>query len=171
MNRSLIPWRRKAADVAAAREADNPFALLHREMNDVFDHFLRDFEGPFRPAIWSGSRGLSAVNAPSVDISETEDEVQVAAELPGMTEKDVEVSLDDDLLTIKGEKKAEHEEKKRNYHLVERSFGQFQRSIPLPSGVDRSKVKARFRNGVLTVSLPKTTESKKQKKTIEITAG
>ena len=111
------------------------------------------------------------MSAPSVDVSETDDEVQVTADLPGLTEKDVEVTLEDGALTIRGEKKEEREEKKRNYHLVERSYGRFERAVALPHGIDPGKVKARFRNGVLHVTLPKTPENRSRSRAIEITAG
>jgi len=104
----------------------------------------------------------------SVDVSETDDEIQVAADLPGLTDKDVEVTVDHDVLTIRGEKKDEREESRRNYRLVERSYGRFERAIPLPPGVDRDKVKAKLHNGVLQVTLPKLPEAKSQSRTIEI---
>lgn len=171
MKRSLIPWHRKETVAPSARDDRNPFELLHREMNDLFGSFMREFDDPFRPGLAEPGRGWMAPVSPTVDVSETEDEVQVAAELPGLEEKDIEVGLDGDVLTISGEKKAEREEKKRNYHLVERSYGRFQRAIPLPPGVDTNKAAARFKNGVLTVTVPRTPEAGKQRKTIAIAAG
>jgi HSP20 family protein len=98
--------------------------------------------------------------APSMDISETKDSMVVKIEVPGMDQKDIEVSLQENLLTIKGEKKQEKEEKDERYHRVERSYGAFTRSTRLPVGVDASKVSAAFKNGLLTVTLPKTPAAK-----------
>jgi HSP20 family protein len=98
--------------------------------------------------------------APSMDISETKDSVVVKIEVPGMDQKDIEVSLQENRLTVKGEKKQEKEEKDERYHRVERSYGAFTRSVRLPVGVDAGKVSAAFKNGLLTVTLPKTPAAK-----------
>ena len=161
MTQSIMPWRKRKSDVS--RVEQTPFTELHQRMDDLVSEFFDGF-----------GTGLSRFEprhtmAPSVDVSETDEEVRVTADLPGMEEKDIQVSLDNDLLTIKGEKKQEQEEKKRNYYMVERSYGEFQRVIPMPASVDKDKVKAAFKKGVLTVTLPKTPELKARKKTIEIT--
>ena len=164
--KNLIPWKRKEpADLS--RETANPFERLHREMNDLFDGFLREFGGPALPSLWR-ERTEERV-APRVEVSETDDAVQVTAELPGLDEKDVEVSLDDNVLTVKGEKKQEREEKKKNFHLSERSYGQFQRLIPLPAGVEADKVKAQFKKGVLTITLPKSRQAAAEGRRIPVT--
>jgi HSP20 family protein len=106
---------------------------------------------------------------PAVDVSETADKITVKAEIPGMEAKDIEISMVGDTLTIKGEKKVEREEKEENYHMVERSYGSFSRSMKLPVGVDSDKVDATYKNGVLTVVLLKKEEVKP--KPIEIKAG
>jgi len=98
--------------------------------------------------------------APSMDISETKDSLVVKAEAPGMDQKDIQISLQENLLTIKGEKKQEKEEKEERYHRVERSYGTFTRSVRLPVGVDASKVTATFKNGLLIVTMPKTPSHK-----------
>jgi HSP20 family protein len=170
MSKSLIPWRRDRGEIQTRRE-DNSFEVLHREMNDLFANFFREYNSPFSGLAPAAGRGPVVMGAPSVDVSETDDEVQVTADLPGLTEKDVEVTLDDGALTIRGEKKEEREEKKRNYHLVERSYGRFERSVAVPHGIDPGKVKARFKNGVLNVTLPKTPESRSRSRMIEISAG
>jgi HSP20 family protein len=103
-----------------------------------------------------------------VDVVETEKEYQITAELPGLSEKDVEVVVADEILTIKGEKKEEKEEKAKNYYLSERRYGAFKRSFQLPSGVDADKIEAGFQNGVLTLTLPKTPEAQKSEKKIAI---
>lgn len=163
MTRNIIPWK-KNRDTALAREEDNPLVELHQRMNDLFDNF---FEGWGMPSMapakaWSLS--------PRVDVSETDDEVRVAAELPGMDEKDIEVTLENGLLTIRGQKKQEQETKKRNYHVVECSYGEFHRVIPLPVTVDEGKTEASFKKGVLTVTVPKTAEAKSRQRKIEITS-
>jgi HSP20 family protein len=98
--------------------------------------------------------------APSMDISETKDSLIAKVEAPGMEQKDIQISLQENLMTIKGEKRQEKEEKEERYHRVERSYGAFTRSVRLPVAVDASKVTATFRNGLLTVTLPKTLASK-----------
>jgi HSP20 family protein len=115
---------------------------------------------------WRGELVFS--KAPAVDIAEKEKEYEVTAELPGLDESNVEVKFADGLLTIKGEKREEKEEKKKDYYLSERRFGSFQRSFQVPDGVDADKIEARFRNGVLTVTLPKSAEAQKKEKKIVI---
>jgi len=132
----------------------DPFLSLHREMNRLFDDVFR---GANLTAA-SGSQGQgdvgTFVNA-SMNVSETEKEIRITAELPGVTEQDIEISLDDDVLTIRGEKKFERTDDKENFHFVERSYGTFQRSLRLPFPVDPEQVQASFENGVLTVTMPK----------------
>ncbi|GIK40693.1 MAG: hypothetical protein BroJett011_45260 [Chloroflexota bacterium] len=93
--------------------------------------------------------------SPRVDVTENEKEVRITAELPGLEEKDIDVSLSNDVLTISGEKKAEREDKGDNYYRMERSYGSFHRSIPLPTEVDTDHCDATFKNGVLQITLPK----------------
>ena len=162
--RDLIPFGRDRRDVAT--RGDNPFESFQREMNRLFDDFFRGFGGATPPARFG--EGVSGAATPRLDVSETDDAYEVAAELPGLEEKDVEVLLDRNLLTLKGEKRAEREEKSKDYHLTERSFGSFRRSIPLPVEVDQSRVEANFRNGVLTVRLPKAEQARTQAKRIEV---
>jgi HSP20 family protein len=131
---------------------------LRREMDRLWD----DYFGAGR----RGLRPLEAEWAPAVDVSETAEEVMVKAEVPGMEAKDIDISLSGDILTIKGEKKSEREETKENYHLVERSYGSFSRSLKLPTAVDVDKIEASYQNGVLTISCPKKEEVKP--KSIEV---
>ena len=157
MIRNLLPtvWRRSETPLRRAEES--PFLALHREMNRMFDDFSRGFDlSPF-------DGGWSWGFSPPVDVREDEKEVTVKAELPGMEEKDIEVNLADNGLTIKGEKKAEKEEKGKDNWYRETSYGAFHRFIPLPEGLDREKVDARFKNGVLTVTLPRLEEAKAKK--------
>jgi HSP20 family protein len=134
-------------------------------MNRVFDSFWRGFDRPFGPlgAGWDGG-------TPRCDIVETDKAVEVSVELPGMVKDDIEVSLTDDTLTIKGERKAEREEEKKGYFLSERSYGSFFRSIPIPPGVDHENAEAAFKNGVLTMTLPKTTEAQAKVRKIAVKA-
>ena len=105
---------------------------------------------------------------PKIDMSESEKEVTVTADLPGLEEKDIEVSLDRDVLAIKGEKKSEKEEKEKNYYYMERSSGSFYREIPVPAAMDKDNIKATFKNGVLKVVIPKLPEAQKLRKTIPV---
>jgi HSP20 family protein len=118
---------------------------LQREIDRLFDDFTRG---------WSGSeRGQQLM--PSINVAETEKEIEITAELPGLEEKDIEVNVADNILTIKGEKKVEKEETDKSYRTYERSYGSFSRRIELPSGVDAGKIKASLANGVLEVTIPK----------------
>jgi HSP20 family protein len=159
----------------APRQAADPFSLLRSEMDRLFDRFGAGFGlAPFgrlfdMPALRAESR--FQFSTPAVDVTEDDKAYHIAAELPGMAEKDVEVKLTDELLTLKGEKREEREEKDKNYHLTERAYGSFERSFRLPSGVDRDKIAAEFKNGVLTITLPKTPEAQKQEKKIPIGTG
>lgn len=125
---------------------------------------IDNLHGPFsrRESSWSIT--------PAVDISENEKEYEITAELPGLDEKDIEVALANGGLTIKGEKQEEKEEKKKDYYLHERHFGSFQRYFPLPEDVDGDKIEARFKKGVLIVTLPKKPEAQKQVKKIAVKA-
>jgi HSP20 family protein len=133
----------------------DPFLSLHREMNRLFDDVFR---GAALPTA-SGSQGQGDVGNfvnSSMNVSETDKEIRVTAELPGVSEQDIDVSLDDDVLTIRGEKKFERKDDKENFHFVERSYGTFQRSLRLPFSVNSDQVQASFENGILTVTVPKT---------------
>jgi HSP20 family protein len=152
--RFLTPWK---------KDDLSPMVSFQKEMNQLFNKFFEDFSAPSWFKSFEGVNGFN----PSVDVKEDEKNVEVIAELPGMEEKDVEVTLTDGALTIKGEKKHEAEEKKENYHRVERSYGSFQRVIPLPE-VENENVQASFKNGVLTVTLPKSKVLESKAKKIEI---
>ena len=172
MKKKLIPWRRPRTESALARrEESHALPELHRRMNNLFDDFFADFErsalGPVFEHGWS--HGLAGL--PRMDVEETEKEIVVTADLPGLEEKDVQVTVDEEALTIRGERKEDREEKRKDYHLVERSFGSFHRTLPLPAGVDREKVKAALKKGVLTVTLPKLPEARGDRKTIRIEAA
>jgi HSP20 family protein len=125
---------------------------------DLMEEFWREPSVIFSP--FSSSMSMGAAAYPALDVSETDKEIVAKAELPGMDPKDVEVTLRDNVLTIKGEKKFEGEEKKDNYHRIERSYGSFQRSISLPASVKEDAVKAKFDKGVLTITMGKQEEAK-----------
>jgi HSP20 family protein len=123
---------------------------LQGEMNRLFNSFFDDDAGNARQRRW----------APAVDLVEREDSLVLKADLPGMSEDDVQIEVRDNILTISGERKAEHEEKQNGYYRVERAFGRFSRSLQLPGGVDTSGIAASFENGVLEVTIPKPEERK-----------
>jgi len=156
----LIPWRREGGKVPIRREEEHPMLVLQRDMNRLFDEFFRGFG--LMPFGAFGERW--DVFSPRVDVVESGKEIKVSAELPGMEEGDIEVTLSNDVLTISGEKKEEVENRGKDYYHVERSYGSFRRAIPLPCEVDTDKAEATFKKGVLTVTLPKTVEAQAHKR-------
>jgi HSP20 family protein len=148
--KNLLPKRREQA--LAERD---PFAALRREMDTLFDGFFSGFGEP--------AQGLTSFN-PRVDVTENDKEVRITAELPGVEEKDVEVSLSGDAITIKGEKREEKEEKGEEQYRLERSYGAFRRTFSLPCEVDAAKASASFNKVVLSITLPKTAQAAKSKK-------
>jgi HSP20 family protein len=157
--KDMVPFGKKSVPVK--REEENPFALLRREMDSLFDNFFRGFDmEPFE------SR-MAAFN-PKVDVTENDKEIKISAELPGMDEKDIDVSLQKDMLTIKGEKKEEKEDKGKDYYRMERSYGSFSRTIPLPVEVETDKVEAKFKKGVLSITLPKIEKAVVETKKISV---
>jgi len=133
----LSPWAR----------GYDPFATLQREVERVFEDFSRGFPTTFA----AGTTELT----PKMDVSETDKEFELMFELPGLEEKDVEVNVADNVLTVRGEKKAEKQQKDKNYRVVERSYGSFARSVDLPDGIDPDTIKATITKGVLKVTVPK----------------
>jgi len=151
--KSLIPVGRDR-NVAGST---NPFMSLQREIDRLFEDFTRGF-----PA-FTGNGGKML---PSMDVTETDKEIEITTELPGLEEKDVQINVADNLLTIRGEKKAEKEEKDKNYRLIERSYGSFERTLELPDGVNADAIKASIAKGVLKVTVPKPAPA--QAKKIEV---
>jgi HSP20 family protein len=147
---------------------EDPFLSLHREVNRLFDDVFRGSRS-FAPRAQTAS---PSVFSPSMDVAESDNEIRLCVDLPGVEEKDIDVSLDHDVLTIRGEKKFEQErgDKKENYHLVERSYGAFQRSLRLPFMANPDEVKASFDKGVLTVTVPKSAQQSRAKR-IQIQGG
>lgn len=159
--RNLVPFGEKSFPVR--REEEGPFSLLRREMDAVFENFFRGFDiEPFETRFKAFS--------PKVDVNETDNEIKISAELPGMDEKDIDVSLQSNMLTIKGEKKEEKEDKGKDFYRMERSYGSFSRSIQLPVEVETDKVDAKFKKGVLSITLPKTARAVAETKKIAIKA-
>jgi HSP20 family protein len=154
-----------------------PFDIFRREVDRLFDEFGGGFRrSPFGQGLFDlepfWPRGGTRSAAPAVDVVERDNAYELSVELPGMDEKDIEVKLTQDMLTIKGEKKDEKEETKKDYRLSERHYGFFERSFHLPEGIDADKIEAHFRKGVLTVTLPKTLEAQSQpEKKIAVKSG
>jgi HSP20 family protein len=150
-----------------------PFESLRREIDRLFDDFeLGSWRLPFRRALFDVEPLLRGEvkwdKVPAVDVADTATNYEITAELPGLDEKNIEVKFSDGTLTIRGEKKDEKEEKKKDYYLSERHYGSFQRSFTVPDWVDPEKIEAAFKDGVLTVTLPKTAEAQKSVKKIEV---
>lgn len=166
--KDLVPWKKNDKQVLARRE-ENPLYAFRQEMDRMFDDF---FGGGFGLTPFSGGGFMESFGdfSPRVDVTENEKEVRITAELPGLEEKDIDVSLNNDTLTIRGEKKAEKEDKGDNYYRMERSYGSFHRSIPLPTEVNSDQCDATFKNGVLQITLPKV-HSKESAKKITVKAS
>ena len=163
--RDLIPWSRQENRLPVSSGAqrdrdDHPLLSLHRDVNRLFDDVFRGFGAP---SFAGFERGFAW---PNVELGETDTEIRITAELPGLDEKDVELSLEDGVLTLRGEKKAEIDDKDRGYS--ERSYGRFERRIGLPKGIEADKANATFRNGVLTVTLPKSAASNENVRRIPV---
>jgi HSP20 family protein len=163
--RELIPWNRSRDVTVRRSEEANPFLTLHREMNRLFDDAFRGFDlAPF-----DLGRGFGrALGWPNIEVSETDKEVKVVVELPGLEEKDVELELANGVLVIKGEKRTETDDKDRLFS--ERYYGRFERRIPVED-IEEDKVNAAFRNGVLTVTMPKSARAQHKVKRIAINGG
>jgi len=149
--KSVIPVGTQRA--ATSRDT-NPFSFLQQEIDRLFDGVTRNVPG------------FANASMPRMDIAETDKAIEITAELPGLEKKDVELNVTDNLLTIRGEKKNEREEKNKDYHLIERSYGSFSRSVELPAGVNIDNITAEIANGVLKVTVQK--PAPKQAKQIEI---
>lgn len=161
--KALVPWRSgsKAQAPAVRENYLDPFVAFRREMDRMFDDFFSGTALRDAHSAWSGL-------TPAVDVSETDKEIVVTAELPGVTDKDIEVNLAGDVLTIKGEKRLQHEEKNGDSTYMERRFGSFSRSVRLPFDAGAEKVDAQFNNGVLTIRVPKPAELQRPTRRIEV---
>jgi HSP20 family protein len=160
------PWSQSMRDVAVRREGDgDPVQALQQSIDRVFDDFWRTLD---LPMLRDWDEGLASAVVPRVDVRETDREVEVIAELPGMNEDDVDVSVAQGMLTIRGEKRSEREEEDEGYVLRERSFGRVERIVPLPEGLDLDAAQATFKDGVLTVRIQKTAEAQRAAKRISV---
>jgi HSP20 family protein len=164
--RDLIPWTRSRDFMPDfwRDERTSPFLTLHREMNRLMDEMFRSFtSAPQVPRA-----DFMSTSWPKIEVSESEKQITVTAEIPGMEEKDVELLLRDGNLVIRGEMKSETEEKERQWS--ERFYGRFERHIPVGSDIDEEKVEASFKKGVLTITCPKTPRAQEKAKRIAINA-
>jgi HSP20 family protein len=172
-----LPIRKERVESSLASQTWHPLESLRQEIEDLIEDFGRGYWQPLRRSLLAAGpvvrRGLSWDATPmvSIDAVESDKAYEITAELPGMDEKNIDVEIADGTLTIKGEKQEEKEQKKMNYYLRERHFGAFERGFGIPDSVDADKIEAVFKNGVLTVTLPKKAEAQKPAKRVEVKAA
>lgn len=169
--KSLVPWSHKknnghSVPATSERQAD-PYLALRHDMEELFDRFTRGLSGALPDLGPKGAESWFSAQ-PVVDVEDGEEELLVTAELPGVDEKDVHVLLEDDILTIRGEKKYDHEEKDKNRHYIERRYGSFERQIRLPFHTSDENITAKFDKGVLTLEIPKPAGAQEKVKEIPI---
>lgn len=157
----------KASEPAAPRS--HPLTSLRHQMDRLFDDFfsgspLASFGRGFETDPWRSFQGAMGMAYPAIDTAETDKEYRLTAELPGMGDKDVDVTIANGVLTITGEKKDESERREQGYYMSERRYGSFQRALRLPEGIDEGRITADLANGVLTVTMPKSESATKQRK-------
>ena len=157
----------------AGRSSMFPLGMLRDDIDRAFDRLFHDWPrfGSMRPSDLFGNGDLltrTGAVAPRVDVCEDDDSYEITAEMPGVDEKDVEITLRENRLTLRGEKKTEREEKEKDYHMSERSYGSFERSFTLPRNIDAEKIEAKFDKGILKLTLPKTPEAKSKERKIQI---
>jgi len=162
--RDLTPWGRQEnrRSLSSRDESNHPLLTLHRNVNRLFDDVFRGFGVPDLGGVGRG------FHWPNVELAETDKEIRVTAELPGFDEKDVEIVVEDNVLTLRGEKRLEVDDRERGYS--ERSYGRFQRRIGLPRGVEQERASATFRNGVLTITVPKSAAANENVRRIPVNA-
>ena len=163
--KALVPWRSdsKSQTPATREEFLDPFVAFRREVDRMFDGFFEGFGRSSRssPAGWSGA-------TPSIDLAENDKEITITAELPGLDEKDFELTVAGDLLTLKGEKKSGHEQRNGDSYYAERRYGSFSRAVRLPFEVQDETVEAKYDKGVLTVRVPKPADLQRSVRRIEV---
>jgi len=145
----------------------DPFGQFRSQFDRLFEDFFGDFDAPAAGGEAAKAPGIS----PNLDVAESDKVYEIAVELPGVEETDLDVSVSDGVLAIKGEKRSDSEEGDKNYHRVERSYGAFERRLTLPNEIDADKIDAGFANGVLTVTIPKSEDAKEAVKKISITSA
>jgi HSP20 family protein len=162
----LVPWRGPGRDVAARSAATDPVHALQLDVDRAFNHFWRMVLNPFASV---GS--FAQTESVRVDVSDDGRTITVTAELPGMSEADVEVLVNDGQLTIRGEKKSEREGEENGVLVKERVYGTIERTVPLPVGIDAGAAKATFSNGVLTIVIPRSADARTEARRIPVQAG
>ncbi|MBX9573767.1 MAG: Hsp20/alpha crystallin family protein [Candidatus Obscuribacterales bacterium] len=175
---NLMPWSKKSVplkrqELSSDYRPETSLRTLHHDINRLFDEFFGREDGVFFPgfaepgnvASFSSMLGTSY---PKIDFHETEKEFRLTAELPGMTEEDIELNLSQEVLTLRGEKKEEKVEDDKGWYRMERQYGSFSRSIPLPAEVDSAAIEATMKNGVLKIVMPKKAEETKPSRSISI---
>jgi HSP20 family protein len=157
----LVPWKKTNNNPAVARGELDPFARMRQGMDEMFNDMLGS---------WIGRPNLNGAGSflPQIDVTDTANEICVTAELPGLEQKDLEVSIVDGSLRLKGEKREEHEEERGDLYRSERRYGAFERMIPLPVEVEADQIKASYRNGVLKVILPKSKDAQLSRRVIPV---
>lgn len=171
----MMPKDKKAAKKSSA--APQAPVAVGSNVHHLFDDFARSMESwPFyrRALDWEPVRRMEkavGMMVPDIDATETDNEMRITAELPGMEDKDINVDLSGDMLTIRGEKRDESESEEKNYHVSERRYGSFSRTVRVPESVDGTKISAEMKNGVLTVSMPKSAVAKDKQRKIPIKAS
>lgn len=163
----------KKSPAAGSGDLMQPWVELRHQMEDMFDRYFRGWPvgWPRLGHGWGMEPSLELkglVGTPTVDMSETDKAYEITAELPGMDEKDLDVNVTDDVLTISGEKKDERKEEKKGYYVQERRYGQFRRSLRLPQDADVEKISARFDKGVLRVEVPRTGDAAKRGRKVNV---
>lgn len=178
--KDLIPWRRSRQELPVQRmgndqrptwrESDDfGLAPLFRGTEELFERFFQGFGGPLFSLPGSFADGERAFGPPlQLDLSETDDAFHVSVELPGVDEKDIEVSISGGALSIRGEKRSENEQKKGDVYRMERSYGRFERTVALPAEVDEDEIQASFRRGVLEITLPKSPAARQRARKIQV---
>lgn len=166
-NKNLIPWKRRTDSSLDVRRESDSFLSMQEEMVRMFENY---FDWPFRSRSLRAFEGLEDFT-PRLDVVEMEKEIMISAELPGMEEKDIDISLHKNILTISGKKESEEIEKGKSFYRRERSYGSFRRSIELPEEVDEEKIEATYKKGILKVVVPKPEEGVLVSKHIKIKKG
>ncbi len=167
-----LPVTKSSITPAVGGEMWRPLHTLRSEIDQIFEDFGNGFwNRPFRSLARLERDLPKSISAPAVDVAESDKAYEITVELPGLDEKNIDIKLANGGLTIKGEKREETEEKKKDYYVSERRYGSFERYFTVPDGVNADKIEATFKNGVLKVTLPKTEEAQKPAKTINVKAA
>ncbi len=162
MINELMPFRKHENQLSPVDKQMGPVGELYKQVNEIFNRFLGD------NGLWPLARFTSETFFPQFEVNENADRIVVTAELPGVEMKNIDVSVEDGFLCVKGEKHCESESDDKNCHFSERSYGSFRREFTLPNGIDLEKLDAKFKNGVLKITLPKSEEKRKKVKKITV---